>query len=248
MFPKIPERPSPLNVIVFVDGQNFYNDCRKMFGKGETHPHLLGEELCSERFGSDRKLRQVRFYTGIHTPDGNPKMHAYMTRRLEMMKATGVWTFARSLKYSKEWVRNREGGPEFIEITKGREKGVDVRLALDLVWLALAEGFDVAVVVSTDTDLDEAVKDVLELREITGRWLAVENAVCVPPVNPATGRRPPFKRLRSARRLLRIDQEIFDRIRDDTDYWLNDFEEELDEQVEPLSADRGEETGSAELE
>ena len=229
MTTNVPERPSPLRIIVFIDGQNFYNDCKKNFGKGETYPHLLGQEVCGSCFGNDRELKQVRFYTGIHTPDRNAKMNAYMARRLEVMKATSVWTFARPLKYSLQCVKNRDESPEFIEIMKGREKGVDVRLALDLVWLALAEEFDVAVLVSTDTDLDEAVKDVLKLRKVTGRWLAVENAVCVGPVNPTTGRRPPYKRLSSAGRLLYIDQEMFELIRDDTDYWLNDSEADVEE-------------------
>jgi len=219
---KAPEKPSFLRIVVFIDGQNFYNDCKKLFSNGETYPHLLGKELCSARFGDKRELKQVRFYTGIHTPNRKPKMHAYMTRRLELMKRTGVWVFARPLKYSLQWIKNRDDGPAFIEIMQGREKGVDVRLALDLVRLAVEGEYDVAVIISTDTDLDEAIRDVLELRDQTAKWLAVENAVCVPPLNPATGRRPPFKRLRSAPRLLHIDQEIFDRIRDDTDYWLDD--------------------------
>lgn len=242
---EIPTRPTPLRIVVFIDGQNFYNDCKKAFGKGEIYPHLLGHELCSSRFGNDRQLKQVRFYTGIHTPDRNPKMHAYMTRRLEMMKATNVWTFARPLRYSKQWVKNRDDKPEFVEITKGREKGVDVRLALDLVRLALEGEYDVAVVVSTDTDLDEAVKDVLDLRKRTEIWLAVENAVCVLPVNPVTGRRPPFKRLSSAGRLLYIDEEIFSRIRDDTDYWLSDPEGDSDEKSDLIDETEGQKTGSA---
>ncbi len=214
-----PPKPSPLRVTVFIDGQNFYNDCRKTFGKGEAYPHLLGQELCGAKFGADRQLQQVRFYTGIHSPDRNPRMHAYMTRRLAMMRNAGVWTFSRPLKYSKEWVRNLEDGDECIEIMKGREKGIDVRLALDLVMLATENEYDVAVVLSTDTDLDEAIKDVLELRSRMHRWLAVENAICIPATDSRTGRRPPYKRLRSAGRLLHIDAELFNRIRDDAKYW-----------------------------
>lgn len=230
MTTKVPKRPTPLRVVVFIDGQNFYKDCKKIFGKGETHPHLLGQKLCSPPFGDDRQLKQVRFYTGIHTPDRKPRMHAYMTRRLEVMKAVGVWTFSRPLKYSPQWVKNRKDGPEFIEIQQGREKGVDVRLALDLVRLAVEGEYDVGVVVSTDTDLDEAIQDVYELRERAGKWLAIENAVCVLPVDPLTGRRPPYKRLNSAGRLLHIDKQIFNQIRDDTDYWLSEIEKDLEDE------------------
>lgn len=220
------QRPTPLRIIVFIDGQNLYNDCRRTFGKGEAHPHLLAQELCSARFGEDRQLVQVRFYTGIHSPNRNPRSNAYMNRRLGAMKARGIWTFARPLKYSLQWVKNKEGPPEFVEIMQGREKGVDVRLALDLFRLAVEGKYDIAVLASTDTDLDEAVRDVLRLRQTMGRWLAVENAVCVGPVDPDGSlgrRRPPYKRLSSASRLLHIDQKLFDRIRDDTDYWRSDI-------------------------
>lgn len=215
---RVPERPDILRVMVFVDGQNFFKDCESVFGRGETYPHLSGKEICHARFGQNRVLERVRFYTGIHDPRRNPQMHAYMSRRLHMMDKTGVWTFSRPLKYSKQWVKNRYEDPEFIEIWRGREKGVDVKLALDLLLLAAEDAYDVAVIVSTDTDLDEAVKELYRFRDRTGKWLAVENAICVRPINPVTGMRPPFKRLRSVKRLLFIDEEIFERIRDDTDY------------------------------
>ncbi|MBC7252725.1 MAG: NYN domain-containing protein [Actinobacteria bacterium] len=214
----IPKRPSPLRVVVFIDGQNFYNDCKRNFGKGETHPHLLGQELCSEAFGTDRRLVQVRFYTGIHTPDRNPRMHAIMTKRIEEMKRNDVYVFTRPLKYSLEWVKDRTLPDNSIQKWKGREKGVDVKLALDLVMMAVEDKYDVAVVVSTDTDLDEAVEEVLILRQELGRWIAVENAICVRPPDPDTGKRPPFKRLKNAGRLLYIDESIFRRIVDNTDY------------------------------
>jgi uncharacterized LabA/DUF88 family protein len=212
---ELPRRPGILRVVVFVDGQNFYNDCRKVFGHGEAHPHLLGREVCSSRLGEGRVLKQVRFYTGIHSPDRKPRMHAYMTRRLETMSANGVWTFSRPLKYSMQWIRKDD---ECIEVMKGREKGIDVKLALDLYVLAQKGEYDIATVVSTDTDLDEAIREVIDFREETGIWLAVENAVCVKPTDPKTGKRPPYKRLKSAGRIIHLDEEIFEKIRDDTNY------------------------------
>lgn len=217
-----PKKPPSLRVIVFVDGQNFYHDCCRIFGHGNTHPHLLGRELCGEKFGVDRQLKQVRFYTGFHISERKPQMNASMMRRLEIMRANGVWTFSRSLKYSKQWVKNNDNeGPEFVEIDKGREKGVDVRIALDLVMLAIINEYDLGILVSTDTDLDEAVREVLLLRSPLKRWLAIENAVCVPESDPITGVRPPYKRLRAASRLLHIDKELFLRIKDTTNYNLD---------------------------
>lgn len=214
----IPVRPAILRVVVFIDGQNFYNDCRRTFRKGETHPHLLAKEACSPAIGPDRQLVQVRFYTGVHTPNRNPGMNAYMTRRLEAMRAQGVHVFQRPLKYGLEWVEDKRNPGNFLQIWKGKEKGVDVKLALDLVMMAVEDRYDVAVVVSTDTDLDEAIEEVILMRPKLKRWFVVENAVCVGPKDTITGKYPPHKRLKNAGRTIRIDDEMFQRIVDNTDY------------------------------
>lgn len=208
-----PDKPENLRVVVFIDGQNFYNDCRVLFGRGETKPHLLGQELCSPAFGSNRTLEQVRFYTGIHDPRRDSTMNSYMSRRLQTMRNNGVETIQRPLKYSEAVVEDINNPGSYIRIWKGREKGIDVRIALDMVMMALDDEYDVASLVSTDTDLEEAIKDIYELRERIGRWIAVENVICKPPAGY------PVKRLRSAKRIIKIDQGIFDRIRDDYNYW-----------------------------
>ena len=71
----VPRMPESLRLVVFVDGQNFYNDCKDVFGHGETHPHLLGREICKSAFGPNRMLKDVRFYTGIHTPEKKVQMN-----------------------------------------------------------------------------------------------------------------------------------------------------------------------------
>jgi len=119
-----------------------------------------------------------------------------------------------------QWIKNPDQPPRFIKVMKGREKGIDVSIALDLILLAIRGVYDVAVLVSSDSDLDVAVEQVLSLRESLNRWLAVENAVCVPPIDPITGKHPPFSHLASARRLLNIERDLFQRIRDDTQYHL----------------------------
>jgi hypothetical protein len=66
--------------------------------------------------------------------------------------------------------------------------------------------YDVAIIVSEDSDLDEAARDVYALRD-GERWIAVENAM---PYSP--GRKPHW--LPSVRRRRRITAEIFERVRD----------------------------------
>ena len=93
---------------------------------------------------------------------------------------------------------------------RAREKGVDVRLALDLFRLGSKGRYDVAIIVSEDSDLDPAASDVYSLRD-NERWIAVENAL---PWGPNSHTRW----LASVRRRRVVDQELFSRIRDRSRY------------------------------
>ena len=57
-----------------------------------------------------------------------------------------------------------------------REKGIDLRMGLDLVRLARKNEYDLAIIFSQDTDLREAVQEVFELRKELNRWISIECA------------------------------------------------------------------------
>ncbi len=112
------------------------------------------------------------------------------------------------LSHSRTPHRRRDGS--YDATGQGREKSVDVRIAIDLTRLGVKGLYDVAIVISEDSDLDEAVKDVYALRD-EERWIAVENAL---PWSPQSHTRW----LPSAKRRRRIDQQMFDIVRDDASY------------------------------
>lgn len=199
-----PVRPRPTRVVFFVDGQNLYHRCREHFGWPWAHPLKLGEALVDEdtaTYGrNSHVLAGVRYYTGIHDPNRRSRLHAEMERRLEAYRRDGVLTVAIPLRYDQDG--------------RAREKGVDPRITLDLIRLAWKGLYDVAVIVSEDSDLDEAAKDVYELRD-DERWIAVENAL---PWSPSgSGPRPP-RWLSSVHRRRPITRAVFEKVRDDTDY------------------------------
>lgn len=92
---------------------------------------------------------------------------------------------------------------------KPREKGIDVRLAIDMVRFGRKGLFDVAIVVTEDSDIDEAVQDLYDLRDHE-RWLAVENAL---PHSKRVGVRNP-RWLASAKRKRPITPAMFSAIED----------------------------------
>ncbi len=210
----MPRRPDALRVMVFIDGQNLFHACRRHFGHGYCHPHLLAQELLQ-----GREPAGVRFYTGLHDPRINPAAHAAVSRRLAVIRESGVWVYTHPLRYADSEVVDHTIDPcehgfcKVDTVRQGREKGIDLRIGLDMLRLARQGRYDVAVVVTQDTDLNQAVDELLLLRDELDVWLACETAY---PYNPTSGH--PNFRLRSCRRYHIIGEAMFERIRDDTDY------------------------------
>jgi hypothetical protein len=202
-------------VMVFIDHQNAYMRARESFGTshadpytlGQIHPHRLGLLLNARGRAVDgaRELVQVRVYRGQPEARRNPAGHAACRRQVGLWAAqAGVVPCLRPLRYlATAWNRNGRA------ITwEAREKGIDVLLAIDMVVGAIRDDYDVAVLVSEDTDLLPAVEAVFE------RGKEVEAASWRPDKRWTPRLTLPDRNLwchwlRSA---------DFDRVRDDTDY------------------------------
>lgn len=63
----------------------------------------------------------------------------------------------------------------------GQEKGIDVRIALDVVRMARQNRYDVALIFSQDQDLSEAVDEVKIISVEQDRWIKI---ACAFPVSP----------------------------------------------------------------
>lgn len=90
------------------------------------------------------------------------------------MAASGVRVVTRTLRYFEEPVRLPDGTIRVVEVA--REKGIDLRLALDLLRLARQGAFDCALVFSQDGDLAEMVQELEGLRRELNRCLVVDCA------------------------------------------------------------------------
>jgi uncharacterized LabA/DUF88 family protein len=139
-----------MRAFVFIDYQNMYRSAREAFGWEEQGGQYGSfRPLGFARYvtqSDDRDLRAVRVYTGVPTPEGDAKGHGAMQRRLQAWRDEDrslVSVHDRPLRYPPR---------------KGREKGVDVQLAVDFVRLALDDEYDLAVVASADSDLVPALE------------------------------------------------------------------------------------------
>lgn len=143
----------PTRVAVFVDYMNCYRRAREAFTPGsrshvdgQIDPLRLAELLCG-----DRRLVAVRVYRGLPSSHRDPKAYGAADRQVARWnRLDPVRAITRPLNYRFP--------------TAPKEKGIDVRIAVDMVIMAMLRQYDVAVLVSEDTDLLPAVEAVAAMK------------------------------------------------------------------------------------
>ena len=133
----------------------------------------------------------------------------FWTAKLAVMGTRGIKTFTRHLKYRNQTVRIPGGGTTTVLV--GQEKGVDVRLALDVVRFARQSKYDVAVIFSQDQDLSEVATEVRSIARDQNRWIKL---ACAFPISPTTLN----KRGINGADWIQIDRTAYDTCLDPNDY------------------------------
>jgi hypothetical protein len=90
------------------------------------------------------------------------------------MGHNGVHTCSRQLRYSRETVALPDGTQKSVRV--GHEKGIDLRIGLDLVRLVREDELDVALVFSQDQDLQEAIEEARSIAHSQNRWFKPASA------------------------------------------------------------------------
>lgn len=168
------EEPAIKYAMAFIDGQNVYQHAKDAFGHHHPNydPLKLHSAVCARHNWTPTL---VRFYTGIPNAAESPMWAGYWAKRILFMKRAGVHVTTRPLRYRKERVVDASGRETII--TTPQEKGVDVRLALDVISTARTKQWDVAVIFSQDQDLPRSCKRFAKSRKnrIDGRKFAARS-------------------------------------------------------------------------
>ena len=176
----MPSEPATKRAVAFIDGQNLYHAARESFGY--THPNYdvvcLAQTICRT---SGWNLAQTRFYTGVPDPADNKFWNYFWAGKLAVMGRQGVHIFTRSLRYRNKTIKLPDGTTH--TVLTGEEKGIDVRLALDVIRLGLRNQYDVALIFSQDQDLSEAAEEIREIAQEQDRWIKV---ACAFPFSPTS--------------------------------------------------------------
>ncbi len=119
-------------------------------------------------------VASIRFYSGVPDAERSPMWHGYWMRRLTAMRRAGIVVTSRRLRYRVERVRLLDGATHDVMVQ--REKGIDLRLDLDVVRMARNGDLDVAVIFSQDQDLAEVAHEIRDISRARDCWLKVVSA------------------------------------------------------------------------
>ena len=194
--------------VVFIDGQNLFRSAKEAFGHSYPNydPLVLARTTCLRE---GRELSQVRFYTGYPDAEDNPFWNHFWTSKFAQMGRQGIYVFSRTLRYRNETILQADGKESTVLV--GREKGIDVRLALDILLLGFRRDYDVAVVFSQDQDLSEVADEIRILAKSQNRWIKIVSAF---PTSPTSKNRRGI----NGTDWVKIDRETYATCIDPRDY------------------------------
>lgn len=96
-------------------------------------------------------------------------------------------------------------------VLTGEEKGIDVRIALDVIRMAHRQEYDIALVFSQDQDLSEVADEIRAIAAEQARWIKM---ACAFPSSPTSRNRRGVNKTD----WIRIDRDTYDACLDRRDY------------------------------
>jgi uncharacterized LabA/DUF88 family protein len=128
----------PERVMIFIDGSNLFWTAKRFKLGYRIDLQKLVKELTGQR-----PLIRPYFYSGVGVPPSEPQIKFH-----HKLKYSGINVVTRPL---------RQRGDRWIE------KGIDVALVTDMLGMAFRNVYDIAILVSGDRDLAEAIEEVKRL-------------------------------------------------------------------------------------
>ena len=147
----------PRSAVFYFDGQNLYRRARAVFPAvkcPDFDPAALAASVAEKHF---LEIKKIKFYTGIPPKKRDPHWHTFWTRKLTFLgRNKSVETFSRPTRLRKNTILI-DGKPHETEFEV--EKGIDTRIAIDIVRDVLDQESEAVVIFSQDQDLSEAVSE-----------------------------------------------------------------------------------------
>jgi len=137
-------------VAVFIDGSNLYFKLRTLIPHKMDFIRYRYNELIKGMLTADERLVYCGYYVGVVRDTKKSRDLEKTADLIQNQQKLFEQLRHQQIEIVKGYLLERDG--------KFFEKGVDVRLAVDIVTMAQAKKYDTAIVVSSDTDLIPAMK------------------------------------------------------------------------------------------
>lgn len=146
--------------VVFIDGRNLFHAARREFGY-EWPTFDVGKlsRLLAVR------VKSARFYAGVPVASVDPWWYAFWANKCALMQSCGIKTITRPLRV------HTDGANAILS-----EKGIDLRIGLDMVRATHAGEMDLMILVSDDVGFLEAIRECRLIAHNAGRRLRVASA------------------------------------------------------------------------
>ena len=142
---------------VYIDGFNLY------YGSVKNTPYkwLNVKRMCELLLPSQCKIVGIKYFTAkVHSSKKDPQKHIRQLVYLRALKTLPNLeiVYGRFLR-NRTWMPlTKPGKNHYVEVWKTEEKGSDVNLAVHLLKDGYQGNYDLAVLVTNDSDLLSAVK------------------------------------------------------------------------------------------
>ena len=154
-----------MNTIVFFDGQNIYRSALSAWRTDASDTYVytwpsydvekLATAVTSKTKG--RKITQIRFYTGVPTSFQNSRWNRFWVEKIKHLESQGIEVYRGKIS------------------AHNHEKGVDVKLAIDLIRLTYEKKYELAIIFSQDRDFEPAINLAREIAGDQSRQLMFES-------------------------------------------------------------------------
>ena len=163
-----------MQTVLFIDGRNFISKIEPILNSGAdlsiyNFTGLLDKVLLGIKI--DRKIFYIgRIINHTETKDKSTKLIQKQRSLKTNLEKQGF-----EVIYAGHVRGNEASCPKGHRFLLFREKGVDVRIAVDMISFACDGTLSTAIIASSDSDLQPAIKE-LEKRKIKRIYLGFENS------------------------------------------------------------------------
>lgn len=143
-------------VMVFIDGNNLREAINGLYGEPENINYKKFSEYIAEKFNGF--LQRLYYYTAQGNYKSNPTKYDKQQSFIDALRRISR-CFVR-VGYLKSLGQDASGKDIYVE------KSTDVNVCIDMISLAYNNAYDIAILVSADTDYENVIRKVQELGKV----------------------------------------------------------------------------------